>query len=117
MAAKPVISEGVRWSIGNGMRTHIWKDKWVPPPPLAYRVVSPRNELHLDNGDLVSCLIDHDLHVWKIEVVRSTFLPYQAEIILGIPLSALPIKDRQIWSTTSNSDFSVRSAYRIAHNL
>lgn len=88
-----------------------------PPPPLAYRVVCPRNELHLDNGDLVSCLIDHDLHVWKIEVVRSTFLPYQAEIILGIPLSALPIKDRQIWSTTSNSDFSVRSAYRIAHNL
>ena len=88
-----------------------------PPPHLAYRVVSPRNELHLDNGELVSYLIDHDLYVWKIEVVRSTFLPYEAEIILGIPLSALPTKDRQIWSTTSNNDFSVRSAYHIAHKL
>lgn len=106
MAAKPVISEGVRWSIGNGMRTHIWKDKWIPTPS-TYRVVSPRNELHLDNGDLVSYLFDHDLHVWKTEVVCSTFLPDEAEIILGIPLNALFTKDRQIWLATLNGDFSV----------
>ena len=87
------------------------------PHPFNNRVVSPRNELHLDNDDLVSCLIDHDLHMWKTKVVRSTFLPHEAEIILGISLSALPIEDRQIWSATSNGDFSMRSAYHIAQRL
>lgn len=116
MPAKRVISKGVRWSIGNGMRTHIWNDKWIPTP-LTYRVVSLRNDLYSANGDLVSCLIDHDLHVWRTEVVHSTFLPHVAEIILGIPLSALPAEDRQIWSATPNNDFFMRSAYRIAQKL
>ena len=88
------------------MRTQIWEDKWIPVPT-TFRVISSRRALHRANGQLVSCLIDHDMHVWKTELVCNTFLPHKAKTILNIPLSALPMEDHQIWSATANGKFSV----------
>lgn len=66
-----------------------------------------RIELNLANSELVSCLIDHDLHVWRTELVHSIFLPHEAKIILCILLNALPTEDHQIWLATANGDFFV----------
>ena len=114
MAAKDVILEGTRWNIGNGAKVRVWEDKWMPTPS-SYKVVSPC--MTLSNGDYVSCLIDQELHAWKADVVHRTFLPHEAQVILGIALSSLPTEDRIVWAVTPNGAFSIRSAYHVAKKL
>lgn len=58
-------------------------------------------------------LIDQDNGVWKNELVQQIFLPYEANAICGIALSAnLPI-DKHAWAPMVNGIFSVQSAYKI----
>ena len=71
MATKDVILEGTRWNIGNGAKVQIWKDKWMP-------------------------CIDQELHAWKADAIHHTFLPHEAQVILGILLSSLPTEDRLV---------------------
>ena len=52
-----------------------------------------------------------------MDAIHSTFLPHEVEIILGIPLSSLPTKDRLVWPTTSNGAFAICSAYHVAKKL
>ncbi|KAL0008862.1 hypothetical protein SO802_010364 [Lithocarpus litseifolius] len=114
MATKNVVAEGTRWSIGKGNKIRLWEDKWLPTPT-HFKPVSPRK--NLQEGNQVSSLIDQNLHAWREDVVRNTFLPHEAEIILGIPLSSFPIEDRRVWSAIANGVFSVRSAYQVAQRL
>ena len=114
MAAKNVVAEGTRWCVGNGNKIRLWEDKWLPTPT-HFKPISPRT--NLQEGSQVSSLIDQTLCTWKEDVVRNTFLPHEAEVILGIPLSSFPTEDRRVWSATANGLFSVRSAYRVAQRL
>ena len=41
MAAKDLIVIGSRWVIGNGVRVHIWEDRWIPNLD-SFKVISPR---------------------------------------------------------------------------
>ncbi|KAL0009260.1 hypothetical protein SO802_010762 [Lithocarpus litseifolius] len=111
MAAKNVVAEGTRWSVGKGNKIRLWEDKWLPTLT-HFKPVSPRK--NLQEGNQVSSLIDQTLRAWREDVVRNTFLPHEAEIILGIPLSSFPTEDRRVWSATANGVFSVRNAYRVA---
>lgn len=49
--------------------------------------------------------------------MRSFFLPQEAVVILGIPISPSLPNDSRIWAWTSNGKFTVRSAYRVAVNV
>jgi ribonuclease HI len=46
-------------------------------------------------------------------VVRSTFLPFEAENILGIPLSHTRQADKLIWGGTKTGDYAVHSGYHL----
>jgi len=50
-------------------------------------------------------------------LIQRTFLPFEAEEIVGIPLSVGLLDDKQVWAKTSNGFFSVRSAYKVALEL
>uniref|UniRef100_A0A7N2KJT8 Uncharacterized protein n=1 Tax=Quercus lobata TaxID=97700 RepID=A0A7N2KJT8_QUELO len=62
-------------------------------------------------------LINCDRGEWKAEVVKSLFIPHEAETILGIPISSALLEDSVIWYATPNGKFSVRSTYELAMNL
>ena len=66
---------------------------------------------------MVSSLIDPDTKWWKTEVLRSTFLPFEVETILKIPLSHNLPKDKLIWIGNMKGEFLVKSAYHIAHSM
>jgi hypothetical protein len=40
LSAKPLMTEGLLWRVGDGSSIRIWKDKWIPMPTL-YAVQTP----------------------------------------------------------------------------
>nr|XP_023891716.1 uncharacterized protein LOC112003738 [Quercus suber] len=79
-----VIRMGTQWHVGNGKKVHIWDDKWLPTPT-THKVITPPNNLL--TFPMVSSLIDPNTKWWRAEVINTTFLPFEAETILRIPLS------------------------------
>ena len=66
---------------------------------------------------MVSSLIDQDTKWWKANVVRTLFLPFEANMILKIPLSQQLPEDSLIWIGNKRGVFTVKSAYHIAAKL
>lgn len=55
-----------------------------------------------DDFPMVSALIDPDTRKWKANLVRALFLPFEASVILNIPLSHNLLKDKVIWVGNKN---------------
>ena len=66
---------------------------------------------------MVSSFIDQETKWWKPNVVRTLFLPFEADTILKIPLSQRLLEDTLIWIRNKRGVFTVKSAYYIAAKL
>ena len=62
-------------------------------------------------------LLDREKGTWDYEKVRNTFLPYEAKVVLGIPISPSLLDDSRILAWTSNGKFTMKSAYGVALNV
>ena len=51
---------------------------------------------------------------WKVDIVKSLFLPFGVETILNTPLSYTLPKDKIIWVGNKKGEFTVKSSYYIA---
>ena len=111
MVAQNLVNEGTRWRIGNGTNVRVWMDKWLPMPS-TYKVTFPRLFMHEDTR--VQKLIDTSKVSWNKSIVDALFLPHEAEVIKGIPVSSRLPEGKLIWTKTQNGIFSVRSAYKLA---
>ena len=89
-----VIQKGTQWRVDNGKLIIIWEDKWLPTPT-TYKVISPPQPF--DDFPMVFVLIDEDTKKWKVDTLKSLFLPFEVETILNIPLSYNLPKDKIIW--------------------
>jgi hypothetical protein len=67
-----LLREGLVWWVGNGGKTWIWKDKWLPNPS-TFRVISSLRLL--DPDATVSKLIDEDSKWWNIPLLENIFFP------------------------------------------
>ena len=63
---------------------------------------------------MVSALIDKDTRRWKVDTLKSLFLPFEVETILNIPLNYNLPEDKIIWVGNKKGGFSVKSAYCVA---
>ncbi|KAJ8438737.1 hypothetical protein Cgig2_013783 [Carnegiea gigantea] len=61
----------------------------------------------------VSSLLDYASTTWREELVRGIFIPYDAELILSLPLCDQWPQDKLIWHYTANGVFSVKSTYHL----
>ncbi|XP_075657106.1 uncharacterized protein LOC142627188 [Castanea sativa] len=61
----------------------------------------------------VSSLINPDLGLWKSKEVKRVFLPHEASLVLGIPLSHRKPPNHVSWSCTPSEEFSTSSAYKL----
>jgi hypothetical protein len=108
LQSRSVLKSGSRRGIGNGSSVRIWGDNWLPRSSPG-QVISPRNYFPADAK--VSSLIDLPRRKWKERVINHVFLPLEASLILGIPLSLQAAQDKIIWPHTPSGIFSIRSAY------
>ena len=111
LAARGIIEKGLRWSIGNGKKVNIWKDRWLPTP-VSFKVCNPRRQG--SNVEMVANLLDCENGIWDANKVKDTFLPHKANVVFGIPISPCLPEDSFIWTRTNNGRFMVRSAYGVA---
>ncbi|XP_075649960.1 uncharacterized protein LOC142620482 [Castanea sativa] len=110
LQSRHVIDVGVVWRIGDGQSVQIREANWIPSLP-ATRTTSP--PVGLPSSSMVSALIDSDSHSWKEDLIRHEFIPHEANLILGIPLSVRIIPDKLVWLPSSNGSYSTRSAYKL----
>ena len=66
---------------------------------------------------MVSALIDLLTKWWNVSLVKTSFLPFEVDSILRIPLSYSMPKDKLIWLGNKRGEFTVKRAYHIAFNL
>ena len=102
-----VLRIGTRWRVGNRRLIHIWDEKWLPSPS-TYKVISP--SCPFEDYSMVSPLIDPMTRWWKLETICALFLPFEADIILKIPLSYNLPNDKLIWIGNKRGEFTVKSA-------
>ena len=101
-----MVKKGTCWRVGNGKLIHIWEDKWMPNPTM-YKVISPPPQ-NFDNFPIVSTLIDFDSRRWKVDLVKSLFLPFEARAILNIPIIYNLPNDKIIWVGNNRGVFTVK---------
>ena len=104
-----LLKTGLVWRVGNGNTIRIWRDRWIPRNGSG-RPVTPQGRCRLRR---VSELLDNH-GAWRMDVVRDTFFPVDAEEIVKIRTSPRMGDDLLAWSPERNGHFSVRSAYRLA---
>ncbi|XP_023880426.1 uncharacterized protein LOC111992797 [Quercus suber] len=112
--ARILRANGTRWRVGNGLLIHIWEGKWLPTPS-TYKVISPPCPI-LDYP-MVSSLIDPVTRWCKIEMAHALFFPFEANVILQIPLCHNLPEDKLIWMGNKRGDFSIKSAYFVATKI
>ena len=110
LSARDVIRQGMIWRVGNGESVRIKGDRWLPNQACC-SVILPLPQLADDTR--VSFLINQDRFAWKESVVKEFFLPHEADIILGIPLSFQHPPNHIAWAHTPSSMFSTSSAYKL----
>ena len=110
IGARDVIRKGMVWRIGTGEAVRIKEDRWLPGRANC-SVISPLPSMAPEVK--VSSLIDPDKVAWRTEVVQQLFMPHEADIILGIPLSIHRPDDCIIWAHTPSGMFTTCSAYKM----
>ena len=108
--AKHVIDLGRVWRVGNGESIKICGDRWLPQASNS-RVISPITGLALEAR--VCDIIDQGSLTWKASLIEQTFLPHEAKLIKGIPLSLQGGSDKQVWLPSNNGAITTRSAYHL----
>ncbi|XP_019181991.1 PREDICTED: uncharacterized protein LOC109177145 [Ipomoea nil] len=108
MAAKELITGGVRRRIGNGESTLIWKDPWLQDEldPMV------QTEMPLQLADAkVAGLIDQTTGTWDPHILADIFQPSDVPRILKIPISP-EYEDTWYWYGDPNGCYSVKNGYR-----
>ncbi|XP_058763625.1 uncharacterized protein LOC131637081 [Vicia villosa] len=108
ISARELILQGSRWRIGNGKKVRILKDSWISSNS-GFRIIGSTRGIN-ENAS-VQELIDPDLGIWKQDVIRGCFEPFEASLITSIPLSRSITEDKRIWHHEKNGCYSDRSGY------
>ena len=108
LGASKLINKGLIWRVRAGSKIRIWEDKWLPIRD-HNAILSPRPPQ--SPLTYVSHLIDEHSNTWKEGLIKASFMPSEAEAILGIPLSSTNASDTAVWGGTRDGVYSVRSGY------
>lgn len=108
---RDLLLKGLCWRVGDVNSISVYSEPWIPN--LHTYKCCFNSQLY---GNLKVANLITDGGVWNEELVRSIFLPYEAEAILDILLNRRSFKDIRIWKRTENRKYSVKSGYHMEIN-
>lgn len=77
-----LLKKGIIWRVGSGNNINIWSDPWIPRGSTR-RVITQMGRNAITK---VNELIDPTTNNWDEDLVRQTFLPEDAKIILQLSI-------------------------------
>ena len=96
-----LLKKGIIWRVGNGENIRVWEDPWIPRGSTR-RISSPKGRNLIGR---VSELINPITNQWDADLIKQTFWPEDANIILQIPI--------QEQTETENSDFDWKKLWAL----
>ncbi|XP_075662751.1 uncharacterized protein LOC142632211 [Castanea sativa] len=107
LKGRDVLLQGARWRVGSGESISVWNDAWLlslDHPKILSQVVPGFEDAKVSN------LINPISRRWEVDLIRGLFPPEEAEVILSIPLSNLPMKDKcpkiaEVWDDIQGFEF------------
>ncbi|KAI9157536.1 hypothetical protein LWI28_024045 [Acer negundo] len=91
MWGKAILYEGMRWRVGNGKKSRVYGDKWIPRDNVPF-IISPRN---LDVNSTVDRLLSPAGN-WDIQKLQQNFVQFDVDGILQIPTGIGELEDRRV---------------------
>jgi hypothetical protein len=112
--SRQILMNGCRWSVGNGASIKVMSDPWLRGLGGAW-IPSPQDKgahnLHVN--DLMLPI----MKLWDKEKIESSFPLHIAKRILEIPLFDMLNDDKLVWMDNTNSQYSVKSSYKLMLNV
>lgn len=106
MWGKELLEKGLMWRVGNGESIKVYIDQWILRPT-DFKPISPK-QLHPNTrvSDLMS-----SPRVWNHNLIDQSFLPLDADLIKGLPLSTSNREDSTFGTTIKKGLFTVKNGY------
>lgn len=111
LAAKSILEDEIRRTIGSGADTYIWDDVWLPTSPA--RAPKPKTT-HVDKDLKVHHLIDYDTKEWNVELLHELIVADDVSQILSLRISKSWRHDGYSWNHTNSGCYTVKSGYTLA---
>ncbi|PNY16050.1 ribonuclease H, partial [Trifolium pratense] len=108
LQASWVIKKGSYWTIGSGQDINIWEDNWIQQKGNSTGTSSKPNNCGFTK---VKELMDNNYNEWNASIINQVFNPYEAHMILQIPILDKTQPDTLTWDGTRDGTYSVKSGY------
>lgn len=105
---REVLSKGLIKRVGPGNSINIWEDNWIQ----GITSMKPRVGLPVVNVRTIDELFVPGTRIWNEQLVRQSFVPFDADEILKIRPENRLTEDVMAWVHERHGVYSVRSAYR-----
>jgi hypothetical protein len=105
---REALKKGLIKRIGPGDSVNIWTDQWIG----ALRSMKPLVRLEEVRMEQVHELFLPGTRTWNEQLIRSSFIPHDAEEILKVRPGSRLQEDSYAWADERSGWYSVRSCYR-----
>uniref|UniRef100_A0A803Q2B6 Reverse transcriptase zinc-binding domain-containing protein n=1 Tax=Cannabis sativa TaxID=3483 RepID=A0A803Q2B6_CANSA len=113
LEAQSLVKQGSRWVIGDGKNISILGEPWLPDEenPL---IIS--NHPSLNNAKVCNFL-SMDGSGREIDILEDLLVHRDVQLVQSIPFQSRPGEDVLTWLKDSSGIYTVRSAYKLLHQL
>lgn len=111
-SAKEELAAGFRWVLGNGNDIVATKDPWLRSKENFWVAQSL---LYEGRSDVVSSLFSPHEKKWNTSLIRSHFLPQDANAILALYIPQCVVNDKVVWANSSNGLYTAKATYHFSY--
>ena len=103
LQAREVVQKGTIWRVDDGASIKVWDHKWLLDMSNS-KVLSLRGTSPIT---LVKELLVPNSYRWDMDLLDSTFVPWEAEEKKRIHISGYDQEDAYIWLLTPDGEYSI----------
>lgn len=110
---KDLIIKGMRYIIGDGSYTDMWKDSWLPLHPPR----PPRSREEVCDNTKVQSYMKEGSQEWNLEKLRAEVVDEDYNTIVALKISSKAHQDLYGWHYNEDGIYTVKSGYWLATHL